>query len=79
MVGRAAPLRAPTNVRSDSAGEMEYLWDLFVSLWFHTVAIDEKSIRRKNVDNLVMILAEAKVGTTFSPQSPLVRLCCAIL
>lgn len=69
MVGCAAPLRAPTNVRSDSVGEMEYLWDLFVFLWIQTAAVDEKSIRRKNADNLVMILTEAKVGTRFSLQS----------
>lgn len=79
MVGCAAPSRAPTNVRSDSKGEMEYSWDLFVFLWFQTTAIDEKSIRRKNADNLVMVLVDDKVGTRFSPQSPLVRLRCAIL
>jgi hypothetical protein len=40
---------------------------------------DHQEERRNNADNLVMILAEAKVGTRFSPQSPLVSLHCAIL
>jgi predicted house-cleaning NTP pyrophosphatase (Maf/HAM1 superfamily) len=79
MVGRAAPPRAPTSDRSDSDGEMEYLWDLFAFLWVQTADIDEKSIRRENPDDLVMVLAEAKVGTRFSPQPPLAMLRCAIL
>lgn len=39
---------------------------LFVFImWFQTADIDEKSIRRENPDDLVMVLAEAKVGTKF--------------
>jgi predicted house-cleaning NTP pyrophosphatase (Maf/HAM1 superfamily) len=34
-------------------------------MWFQTADIDEKSIRRENPDDLVMVLAEAKVGTKF--------------
>lgn len=33
--------------------------------WFQTADIDEKSIRREDPDDLVMVLAEAKVGTDF--------------
>jgi predicted house-cleaning NTP pyrophosphatase (Maf/HAM1 superfamily) len=34
-------------------------------VWFQTADIDEKSIRRENPDDLVMVLAEAKVGSNF--------------
>ena len=36
-------------------------------MWFQTADIDEKSIRRENPDDLVMVLAEAKVGTKKCP------------
>ena len=49
-------------------------------MWFQTADIDEKSIRRENPDDLVMVLAEAKVDIKmpcfFSP--PLVRQCSAL-
>lgn len=42
-----------------------------VCAWFQTADIDEKSIRRENPDDLVMVLAEAKVATNFPPFSSL--------
>ena len=71
---------------SDSAGEMECLWICLLSfcVWFQTADIDEKSIRRGNPDDLVMVLAEAKVGTRFPAFFPsigetmlCVVLCCS--
>jgi predicted house-cleaning NTP pyrophosphatase (Maf/HAM1 superfamily) len=41
-----------------------FCFSIFV--WFQTADIDEKSIRRENPDDLVMVLAEAKVGTGFA-------------
>jgi len=50
--------------RSVSAGEVLTRF-VFVFVRFQTADIDEKSIRRENPDDLVMVLAEAKVGSHF--------------
>jgi hypothetical protein len=48
---------------------LEILFELFLDwiwfLWFQTADIDERSIRREDPEELVMVLAEAKVESFF--------------
>lgn len=62
MVGPAAPCLAPIALL---CRQVLTRFDC-VYAWFQTADIDEKSIRRDNPDDLVMVLAEAKVETNFS-------------
>ncbi|ONM26897.1 Maf-like protein CV_0124 [Zea mays] len=64
---------------SSSVARKHILEEMGLEFQVMTADIDEKSIRRENPDDLVMVLAEAKVGTRFSPQPPLAMLRCAIL
>ncbi|OEL24004.1 hypothetical protein BAE44_0014977 [Dichanthelium oligosanthes] len=54
---------------SSSVARKHILGEMGLEFQVMTADIDEKSIRRENPDDLVMVLAEAKVGTNFSPFS----------